>query len=567
VPPAGVVTLRSAIAEANTTPGGNTINLTVPGDYKITIRPAAPDDTPATENNATGDFDILPGGGNLLIQNTSGGHVAVDGNFLDRIFDINPNFDPANVTPAFTVTLEGFTIQNGIASPGGTGNGGGIRDRGNASLTLTNMVVTNNRAAVGGGIKMENSVSTPWTLTINNSTITNNHATGAGGVATDGSGMVFINPGTVISSNISVTGGGGVCLNFILSGNVLQSANLNITGALIRGNQALIGSGGGICNGGNGAVTITKSTIDGNFAGVAGGGFVDLNNRGTLTVMQSLFSNNAATGSLVNGIGGGGIVEMHGITRIIKSEIKGNSTGAEGGGIYVAGTALRMLSSTVAGNTAAGGGGGIELETSGAGANGSTIITSTITGNTALSTTVPFTGSFNGGGIEAQGGFTGSLVLLNDTINLNFAANGGGIFWVGAAGSSFSVQNTIIARNFVANGGAGPDANNPAATFTDKGGNLIGVSGSGSGNTGFTAATTQIGTVGSPLDPLLGDLGNNGGPIVGAAGSSLTLETEAPLGGSPAIDKGILPGAPTMDERGFSFVVNGKINVGAVSHA
>src|SRR6516225_10141921 len=147
VPPAGVITLRSAIEKANATPGGNTINLTISGNYKITIPPATPDDTPATENDATGDFDILPSGGNLFIQNTSGGHVAVDANFLDRVFDINPNVDPANPTPAFTVTLEGFTIQNGFASPGGTGNGGGIRDRGNASLTLTNMVVTNNRAA------------------------------------------------------------------------------------------------------------------------------------------------------------------------------------------------------------------------------------------------------------------------------------------------------------------------------------------------------------------------------------------------------------------------------------
>src|SRR5262245_733011 len=103
-----------------------------------------------------------------------------------------------------------------------------------------------------------------------------------------------------------------------------------------------------------------------------------------------------------------------------------------------------MLSSTVACNTAAEGGGGIELATAGVGATGSTIITSTITGNSALNTV--FTGPFNGGGIEAQGGFTGSLVLLNDTINLNFASNGGGIFWAGTAGSSIAVQNTIIAR-------------------------------------------------------------------------------------------------------------------------
>jgi hypothetical protein len=68
-PPAGVVTLRAAIQAANASPGGNTINLTVAGAYKITI-PGAGEDA-----NATGDFDILSTGGNLTIQNTSGGKV------------------------------------------------------------------------------------------------------------------------------------------------------------------------------------------------------------------------------------------------------------------------------------------------------------------------------------------------------------------------------------------------------------------------------------------------------------------------------------------------------------
>ena len=50
--------------------------------------------------------------------------------------------------------------------------------------------------------------------------------------------------------------------------------------------------------------------------------------------------------------------------------------------------------------------------------------------------------------------------------------------WTALSGSSFSLQNTILAKNAAA---TGPDA---AATnaFSDLGGNLIGVSGSGSGN-------------------------------------------------------------------------------------
>src|SRR5579871_5215482 len=54
-PGPGVVTLRSAIAAANNTPGGNTINLTVPGTYRITLLSQSPSAT-----NPSNDFDIVP---------------------------------------------------------------------------------------------------------------------------------------------------------------------------------------------------------------------------------------------------------------------------------------------------------------------------------------------------------------------------------------------------------------------------------------------------------------------------------------------------------------------------
>jgi hypothetical protein len=126
-------TLRSAIEAANATPGSNTIKLTRAGTYQITIAPASPDDTAATEKNAAGDFDIIPdaaspAGSTLTIKNTSGCKVAVSGNSLDRVFDINPN--DATAPAGFTVVLNGFAIENGVASPGdgATGTGGGIRD-------------------------------------------------------------------------------------------------------------------------------------------------------------------------------------------------------------------------------------------------------------------------------------------------------------------------------------------------------------------------------------------------------------------------------------------------------
>src|SRR5262249_47680773 len=84
-------------------------------------------------------------------------------------------------------------------------------DVGNASLTLNNVVLTNNVAtADGGGVVFENTVNVPWTFTANNSVISYNHAGDAGGgIDEDGMGKVFINAGTVITGNTSVNQGAG----------------------------------------------------------------------------------------------------------------------------------------------------------------------------------------------------------------------------------------------------------------------------------------------------------------------------------------------------------------------
>jgi hypothetical protein len=544
-PPPGVVTLRSAIQAANATPGNNIINLTVAGTYKITI-PGAGED-----NNATGDFDIIPNpaspaNSTLLIRNTSGGNVTVDGNKLDRVFDINPA-GTSNPATKLLVTMEGFTITNGVASDpanpdGPTSTGGGIRDQGNADLTLTNMVITNNNAtADGGGVVMENAVNSSWTLTINNSTISNNHSGDAGGgIDTDGAGTVVINPGTVITGNTDLNQGAGVYVDSIQVGSVFVGAPMTMTGTVVSNNQALAAgitaSGGGISNAGNGTMTIVNSTIANNFSGGMGGGFSDENNVGTLVVRNSLFLNNSAIEN------GGGIQEGGPSTTISDSEFLGNSSGASGGGLFANGTTLTVTGSTFAGNRAVAGGGAIELETTGTGASASAITNATLAGNSALNNA-----GANGGGIEAPGAFAGTVTLLNATINGNFASSGGGVFWAGAGTSKFAVQNTILAANAAS---TGPDADNPAGTFTDNGGNLIGVSGTGSGNSGFTAATTQSGTTANPLNPLLAGLAYNGGPIVGSAGNSQGLLTEATLTGSPARDKGVATGL-TVDERGF----------------
>jgi hypothetical protein len=658
-------TLRAAITAADATPGADTINLTRAGTYKITLA-----GTPGETDNRAGEFAVFAAGGNLTIQNTSGGKAVVDGNHLCRVFDINPlaTNDPATKV---LITLQGFTVQNGLAQPGdgAAGSGGGIRAQGNASLTLTNMVVTGNAASAdGGGIAMENATgSTPWTLTVNNSTISNNHAGDAGGgIDTDGKGLVNINAGTVIKGNSAVNQGGGIWLDAIsgivtgmtitnpgrfvyatpptvtftsvdgqgsgaqgianldflgrlvgvtitnpgsgydmpptvsFSGNnpavaatatiaTFDGATLNVTGATVANNSAH-GPGGGIGNAGSGAVTIADSTLLGNYSFTDGGGYGDENAADTLVVRNSTFTGNHSAGrgggvfaggpsvtishSTFRGnlatVGGGvctdqgtavalnadlfvenagyfegGGAEVAGASPVItNSEFRDNNAGTSGGGgLLVKGTTFTGSGLTFADNATSGNGGAIEFQATGVGATQSFLTNSTITGNKALNNA----GGTKGGGIDmGVGAFapaSGDLVLINDTLNGNFADNGGGLFWPGTTRGSAIFENTIVAGNSAS--AAGPDVDNPLGFVTDLGNNLIG---STSGNRGFiNQGSTQFG-----VDPMLGDLQNNGGPAVGSAADGGALETEALLPGSPAIARGQNQYLNVgTDERGF----------------
>src|SRR5262249_22855461 len=198
----------------------------------------------------------------------------------------------------------------------------------------------------GGGVSMENTVSTPWTLTVNRSTISNNNAGDAGGgIDTDGSGTVNINQGTEITGNTCANQGGGIWLDGIQAGNVMQGANLNVTGALVADNKALTaagGFGGGIGNAGNGTVTIQNSSILRNSSGGVGGGFGDQNNQGNLVVMKSIVLGNVAVGD------GGGIQEGGSLVKVVDTEVKDNVSGGVGGGLFANSFTMTVLRSTFA---------------------------------------------------------------------------------------------------------------------------------------------------------------------------------------------------------------------------
>src|ERR1043165_8420545 len=316
-----------------------------------------------------------------------------------------------------------------------------------------------------------------------------------------------------------------------------DGGSLTVIDCAFEGNHATATgqdlAGGAIYGFGGGEIVISGSTFTGNSAS-DGGAVGSLN--GDLTIINSTFTGNSATGTGGNpGSGGcGGALYMDGAdekTSLCGVVVKDSTAGAIGGGFFrVSNThtgSFAMSKSTCDNNrvtpTTSGNAGGLYLE-----GLALTIDASTISRNQA----------FYNGGIWIN---TCSVAMTNTTIaeNTAFGSNGGGV-WLGN-GPTGTMTNVTIANNHsTANGqvaggifGGGLTlvntliANNTAmyTPVCDK------KRTDGSGNLQWpdSALCTTSPTI---ADPMLGALGDNGGPT----------ETMLPAAGSPA--KGLRRGRP-----------------------
>jgi len=266
---------------------------------------------------------------------------------------------------------------------------------------------------------------------------------------------------------------------------LVNSAVVNLNNLTMSHGSSNGGLGGGIYMG-DSAVLFLNNCIVSDNAATNGGGGVWVNDSGTLHVIDSTITNNSST----NGNGGGIYVNNSGTLNITSSTVSANTVAvsSSGGGIYngVSGT-VNAVNITVSGNTAGDLGGGIYNFAT------ATVSSSTISGNAATT---------GGGGIYNN--FTATL--NNSLVALNTGAAGPDLLGNGSQGNPFTGNSNLI--------------------------------GNADGSSGFGPTTNQLGSSGSPINPRIGPLQDNGGPTF----------THALIACSPAIDAGVTPLAG--DQRG-----------------
>lgn len=481
-----------------------------PGSLRAAIAAAAPGSTiqfaaSLKDKTITLNSELqIPPGKNLVIDGAAAANLTISGNQRSRIFWVNSNQDRP-----ISLTLKNLKLANAYTKD----QGGAIKGEHKAKITVENVKFVNNVADKGGGAiycAWENSLSVKGSLFDGNKAIAGNDERGAGAIA-------FVSPGSItvrnstFSNNRGINGAAINSLNGLLTVDGCKFINNDTKEARYatgQPNAFLRGYGGAIyTDRSNNAITIKNSTFENN-VGKASGGAVHLfaDPEDTVTIENTLFRGNQAIG-----LAGGQDKGKGGAITQIRNSL--NSQGS-----------FTMRNVTVANNTGYDQGGGLWVNNT-----RTSIVNSTFSGNQLKGST----GSNVGG----------AMTLYSDTniVNTTIANNYAG--WVGGgicadSKAAVSVQNTIFYKNTAANGtnnwGIEQHTNRE---LTDKGGNIQ-YPPKKTNNWNDYNATSKVKLV----DPKLGPLQNNGGPV----------PTHALLGGSPAINGGVSAGAPLTDARNFT---------------
>lgn len=421
------------------------------------------------------------------------------------------------------------------------------------SLTTGNFLIDasnlpNGFTIDGGGATRLFSIDSGGLLSLHHLTLSNGfHALEGGAILVDGDSRLGSGH-CGFTTHSSGFRGGAIALN---------SGEVSLTDCDFTGNSAAGGAGFGGAIAARGPLGIRGGSFTGNQAhdtnpaptvnAAARGGAIYFETAGLLSIQEASFGNNTADGD-ANEARGGAIYAISGSSAwIVSTSFSGNvaitdQPTATGGAIHTFGD-LFLLGSTVNGNTVNNFGGG--LSSGGGlycGSGDLEIIDSTFTGNHATSPAA----QDRGGAMTLD---NTSASLLHTTISGNSADVGvGGIELTGFV--NLSIENSIVAKSTTF--GSTPDINKGAsATVIPIGTNFIGHNATVPAE--FPFGPPLVGSGGSPQDPDLGLLADNGGPT----------QTLAPTAGSPVIDSAVIGTPLDLDQRGFRRLRGAAPDLGA----
>ena len=296
--------------------------------FAIPNPPTSPCCLDSDQQAAWGDLDILSS--MTIIGNPAG--TIIDGNQLDRIFDINPDVDglPETPTPSITVQILNLTMTNARQNQSGA-----VRINARATVTIDRCTISNSTswADDGGGIY----VFTDGSLTLTNSTITGNNALLLdGGVKSEGS-LVVVNSTITNNTTLNITPNraqglgcsGIVCTirNTIIAGNGAAPRG-DIEGFITSLGYNIIGKT--TDNMGNPISTITATTGDQFDVGAAAVNLQPLANNGGPTPTHALGAGSIA---IDKGESSGATIDQRGELRPCDQALIPNATGGDGADI------------------------------------------------------------------------------------------------------------------------------------------------------------------------------------------------------------------------------------------
>lgn len=474
------------------------------------------------------------------------------------------------ITRAMTIEA----TDGAVTIDGGGGGGGSVVEIDGAAVVLRGLTITGGRATTGGGI------ATDGALELHASAVIGNEALGGaargGGIHTTGPTLVLTG-GTRVDANLAAAddaAGGGIWAD----GTAISIADATISDNLVSGGAQA--HGGGLYGAGEATIELGPGTV---FAGntataeggvdsawAAGGGVYST---GTLRLDRAQILDNEVTVSVgadgIDGATGGGIAAMAGTVSITDSLIAGNTAQvgatavngiARGGGIHVfaetpGGRPFELVRSSVTGNRIGGiwtaYGGGIALELFIDGDMEVWVVDSTISANAAEGASTSWgSGLYLNAIVDDASPRHVRLAIASSTFADNARSAGSNLFTL----AHIEHPPQVVVTNSIFTGDDDGPCGGLVGDLVSGGHNLFGGA-PGCGQSG-AAPTDRLG-----VDPLLGPLGDNGGPT----------PTHAPSQFSPAIDGGAPEGCRdpagrviAIDQRGLPRVVGAACDIGAV---